>query len=176
MGSENVNEDLFGLEDEDFGEEINSRMNVTNISSGDSNRERSSGKMFSSKKPRQKGLMDHFFTLNAEMVVQNRKNGKMNQTTINDAYKKEARERVCMLITRWMYEATIPFNAITYPSFQPMIEAIGQYGVGMKGPTLHEVRVTNLEKELTLTKDLMKDHMVKWKKKWMFNYVGWMGR
>ena len=38
MGSENVNEDLFGLEDEDFGEEINSRMNVTNISSVGSNR------------------------------------------------------------------------------------------------------------------------------------------
>ena len=70
-----------------------------------------------------------------------------------------------MLITRWMYEAAIPFNAITYPSFQPMIEAIGQYGVGMKGPTLHEVRVTNLKKELTLTKDLMKDHIVEWKKK-----------
>ena len=57
-----------------------------------------------------------------------------------------------------------------------MIEAIGQYGVGMKGPTLHEARFTNLKKELALTKDLMKDHMVKWKKKWMFNYVGWMGR
>ncbi|RVW31208.1 hypothetical protein CK203_082872 [Vitis vinifera] len=69
-----------------------------------------------------------------------------------------------MLITKWMYEATILFNAITYPSFQLMIEAIGQYGVGMKRPTLHEVRVTNLEKELTLTKDLMKDHMVEWEK------------
>ncbi|RVW26820.1 hypothetical protein CK203_116641 [Vitis vinifera] len=133
MGSEYVNEDLFGLEDEDIGEEINSRTNVTNISSG-------------------------------EMVVQNQRSGKMNQTTINDAYKKEARERACMLITRWMYEAAIPFNAVTYPSFQPMIEAIGQYGVGMKGPTFHEVRVTNLKKELALTKDLMKDHMVEWGK------------
>ena len=37
MGSENVNEDLFGLEYEDFGEKINSRMNVTNISNGGSN-------------------------------------------------------------------------------------------------------------------------------------------
>ncbi|KAJ9682088.1 hypothetical protein PVL29_018125 [Vitis rotundifolia] len=136
MGSEDVNEDLFGLEDEDFGEEINSRMNVTNISSGGSNR---GGRG---------GPMDHFFTPDAEMVVQNRKSGRMNQTTINDAYKKEARERACMLIT----------------SFQPMIEAIGQYGVGMKGPTLHEVRVTNLKKELALTKDLMKDHMVEWGK------------
>ncbi|RVW36368.1 hypothetical protein CK203_083841 [Vitis vinifera] len=69
-----------------------------------------------------------------------------------------------MLITRWMYEAAIPFNAVTYPSFQPMIEAIGQYGVGMKGPTFHEVRVTNLKKELALTKDLMKDYMVEWGK------------
>ncbi|KAJ9697130.1 hypothetical protein PVL29_009062 [Vitis rotundifolia] len=46
----NVNKDLFGLEDEDFGEEINSRMNVTNISSGGSNRGESGGRMFSSKK------------------------------------------------------------------------------------------------------------------------------
>ncbi|KAL6323003.1 hypothetical protein AAG906_023620 [Vitis piasezkii] len=138
MGSEDVNEDLFGLEDEDFGEEINSRMNVTNISSGGSNRGGSGGRMFFSKKPRQIGPMDHIFTPNAKIVVQNRRSGKMNQTTINDAYKKEARERVCILITRWMYKAAIPFNAVTYSSFQPIIEAIGQYGVGMKGPTLHE--------------------------------------
>ena len=66
-----------------------------------------------------------------------------------------------------MYETAIPFNVVTYLSFQLMIEAIDQYGVGIKGPTLHEVRVTNLKKELALTKDLMKDHMVEWKKKKM---------
>ena len=81
-----------------------------------------------------------------------------------------------MLITRWMYEAAIPFNAVTYLSFQPITEAICQYGVGMKGPTLHKVRVTNLNKELALTKDLMKNHMVEWGKKCMFNYVEWMDR
>ncbi|RVW47533.1 hypothetical protein CK203_073702 [Vitis vinifera] len=98
--SEYVNEDLFGLEDEDIGEEINSRTNVTSISSRGSNRGGSGGRTFSSKKPRQKGPMDYFFTPNAEMVVQNRRSRKMNQTTINDTYKKEARERACMLITR----------------------------------------------------------------------------
>ena len=87
---------------------------------------------FLQKKPRQKGPIDHFFTPNAEMVVQSRRSGKMNQTTINDAYKKETRERACMFIIRGMYETAIPFNTIIYPSFQPMIEAIGQYGVGMK--------------------------------------------
>ena len=63
MGSEDVNEDLFGLEEEDFSEEINSRTNVTNISSGGSNQGGSGGRMFSSKKPRQKGPMDHFSLL-----------------------------------------------------------------------------------------------------------------
>ena len=47
MGSEYVNEDLFGLEDEDIGEEINSRTNITNISSGGSNRGGSGGRMLS---------------------------------------------------------------------------------------------------------------------------------
>ena len=69
MGSEDVNEDLFGLEYEDFGEEIDSLMNITNISSGGSNRGGSGGRMFSSKKPRQIGPMDNFFTPNVEMVV-----------------------------------------------------------------------------------------------------------
>ena len=91
--------------------------------------------------------MDHFFTPNVEMAIQNRNNEKMDQSTINDAYKKGARERACMLIKRWMYEAIIPFNAITYPSFQTMIEAINQYDVGMKEPTLHEVSVTKLKKK-----------------------------
>ena len=117
----------------------------------------------SAKRSREKGLMDHFFNPNAEAVVQNR-SGKMTQTTMNDAYKKEARERVCSLIARWMYDATIPFNAVMYPSSQPMIEAIGQYGVGMKGPSIYEVRVTHLKKELELTKDSMKDREMEWKK------------
>ena len=47
IGNEYVNEDLFGLEDEDFGEKINSRMNVTNISSGGNNQGGSSDMMFS---------------------------------------------------------------------------------------------------------------------------------
>ena len=60
----------------------------------------------------------------------------MTQTIMNDAYKKEEREKACSLISRRMYDAAIPFNAVTYPIFQPMIEAIGQYGVGMKGPSI----------------------------------------
>nr|CAN67667.1 hypothetical protein VITISV_041109 [Vitis vinifera] len=130
MGSEYVNEDLFGLEDEDIGEEINSGTNVTNISSGGSNRGGSGGRTFSSKKTKTK-----------------RKQEKELARLSQDG---------CMRLLFHLMQS--------HPSFQPMIEAIGQYGVGMKGPTFHEVRVTNLKKELALTKDLMKDHMVEWGK------------
>ena len=159
-----MNEDMFGCQDEDDEDpEVTSKMGRKDVSSGGSNGGGSGGSGSGSciKRIRQKGPMDHFFTPNPEMVVQNRKN---TQTTINNAYKKEAKERADILFCRWMYDVTIPFNAVNYASFQPMLEAIGQYGVGYKGPSFHDVRVTNLKKELALSKDLMKDHFTEWKK------------
>ena len=168
FGSHNVNEDMFGFQDEDDEDpEVTSKMGRKDVSSGGSNGGGSGGGGSGSgsgsclKRIRQKGPMDHFFTPNPEMVVQNRKN---TQTTINNAYKKEANERADILFCRWMYDAAIPFNAVNYASFQPMLEAIGQYGVGYKGPSFHDVRVTNLKKELALTKDSMKDHFIEWSK------------
>ena len=76
-----------------------------------------------------------------------------------------------------MYDAAIPLNAVNYASFQPMLEAIGQYGVGYKGPSFHDVRVTNLKKELALTKDSMKDHFTEWKKNgYSIMLDGWTDR
>ena len=45
MKNENINEDLFVFQDEEFDEEIHSRMNVTDISSKGSNRKESNSKM-----------------------------------------------------------------------------------------------------------------------------------
>ena len=73
---------------EDIDKEVESRR------AGGSNRGRGNAK-----RSREKGPMDHFFTPNAEAVVQNR-SGKMTQIIMNDAYKKEARERTCSLIAR----------------------------------------------------------------------------
>lgn len=125
---------------EDMDREINSRRGASNISSGGSNPCQNSG--LSGKKPREKGLMDHFFTSNLEKVVQNRC-GKITQTIINAAYK-ETIERAWDLIARWVYEVVIPFNAVTYPSFKQKIAAISQYGVGMKPPSVDRIRVPQL--------------------------------
>ena len=90
MRSEDVYEDF-----EDNDEEVDSRRGASNISHGGRNWGRGSGK-----RPREKGSMDNFSTPNAEAIVQNIRSMKMGQTTINDAYKKEARERACILIAR----------------------------------------------------------------------------
>ena len=72
---------------EDIDEEVESRRVASNISHGGSNRGRGTAN-----RSREKGPMNHFFTPNVEAIVQNR-NDKMVQTTTNDAYRKEARER-----------------------------------------------------------------------------------
>ncbi|TYK16403.1 uncharacterized protein E5676_scaffold21G001980 [Cucumis melo var. makuwa] len=83
----------YGIEDEDEG------------SISVNNRATSSGS--SLKKPRQKGPMDAFFTSNPEIVVQNRKNDKEKQTSLNAAYKKEMREHTIQRIARWFYDACL---------------------------------------------------------------------
>ncbi|XP_052171981.1 uncharacterized protein LOC127787936 [Diospyros lotus] len=108
----------------------------------------------------QKGPLDLF--LSTKPKVSNQKDAKGKQTTIESHVNKELRENACVWFSRWMYEAGIPFNAVNYPSFKPMMEAIGRVGPGMKPPSFHEVRVPYLKKEVEHTKEIMKSHREEW--------------
>ncbi|KAL4567921.1 hypothetical protein LXL04_023517 [Taraxacum kok-saghyz] len=68
------------------------------------------------KKPTQKGPMDMYYTPNPYETVKgrNRKGGK--QQTINEVF-------------------------LTYESFKVLVEAIRQFGPGMKPPSMYELRV-----------------------------------
>ncbi|KAM3737671.1 hypothetical protein ACB098_09G074200 [Castanea mollissima] len=114
----------------------------------------------SKKKPRHVGPMDAF--VSPPKSAKMGKSGKGVQTTINDAYKKELREKACVDIARGMYEVAIPFNAINYDSFNATIQSIGRYGVGMKPPGYHEMRVPLLKKEVVHTNDKMNSHKEEW--------------
>ncbi|XP_074329778.1 uncharacterized protein LOC141667260 [Apium graveolens] len=103
-----------------------------------------------------KGPLDLLLRPHPEKMVKKRK----GQTRLdeNDAVKKELRARACTTFARWMYDAGIPFNAVNYNSFDTAIEAIGQYGSGMKPPTYHEVRVPLLKKEVDTARKIMAEH------------------
>ncbi|KAK8970811.1 hypothetical protein KSP40_PGU013540 [Platanthera guangdongensis] len=57
----------------------------------------------------------------------------------------------------------IPFIAVTYRSFAVMIESIGQFGVGLKPPSYHEVRVPLLNNEVIEIQKMMKNYEDEWK-------------
>jgi len=61
------------------------------------------------------------------------------QTTLTTQKREERRDRTCEYICQWFYEASIPHNIVSLPSFANMLEAIGQFGRGLRGPSPYEM-------------------------------------
>ncbi|XP_076889611.1 uncharacterized protein LOC143540433 [Bidens hawaiensis] len=80
--------------------------------------------------------------------------GSVEYKNAQKKIRLDAVQRFC----RWMYDASISYNALKYDSLGPTIDAIGQFGVGMKPPTYHEARVTMLKLEKEHTKKLMREN------------------
>jgi len=78
--------------------------------------------------------------------------------------KKILRDRAVSAFAAWMYDAGLPFNCVNYKTFDKFIEAVGQYGPGMKPPSYHEVRVTHLKKEVKKIDQIIEEHKVEWNK------------
>ncbi|XP_027193035.1 uncharacterized protein [Cicer arietinum] len=82
------------------------------------------------------------------------------QTGINDVCDKEARARTIPYIALFFYTNEIAFNVARSKSFKLMLEAVGNYGLHLKPPSYHELRVPLLEKELEYTKALLNGHQL----------------
>lgn len=100
----------------------------------------------SQNKRRRQGTMDKFVQRMADSK------GKERETTINEAYKKEMRDKGVLSIARWLYDAAIPLNAITYPSFRDIFA----HGAGFKPPSYHEVCVPCLSR---IVKEVEEDYV-----------------
>ncbi|XP_035845963.1 uncharacterized protein LOC110944107 [Helianthus annuus] len=93
-------------------------------------------------------------------ILKGRKGGK--QQTINEICKKELRDKVCIEIARWFYDAGIPFHEATYGSFHIILEVVAQFGPGFRAPTMYELRVPLLTKEVEDTKLEINNHKKEW--------------
>ncbi|XP_070025199.1 uncharacterized protein [Nicotiana sylvestris] len=75
------------------------------------------------------------------------------------------RDRAVTCFARWMYDAGLPFNCVNYTdTFAAFIEAVGQYGPGMKPPTYYEVSGPYLKKEVVEVNKIVEEHKVEWNK------------
>ncbi|KAG5621435.1 hypothetical protein H5410_006653 [Solanum commersonii] len=82
-----------------------------------------------------KGPMNLYFSQKSN---EKRKGGPIDL----ESSRKILRDRAVSAFARWMYDAGLSFNYVNYTeSFGEFIEAVGQYGPGMKPPTYHEFLV-----------------------------------
>ncbi|KAE8672210.1 hypothetical protein F3Y22_tig00111848pilonHSYRG00208 [Hibiscus syriacus] len=112
-----------------------------------------------------KGPIDMFFTPPPEQVMKSRKDGKMKQPSINEACKKQIREKACMELSNWFFDVGLAFDAPNYDSFTIATEAVAQCGTCFKPPTYQEIRVPFLIKEVKATDEMVKQvHHEQWAK------------
>ncbi|XP_070031283.1 uncharacterized protein [Nicotiana tomentosiformis] len=106
---------------------------------------------------RTKGPIDCYFPKKPE--------GKSGGKDVQKIAKDILRDRAVRAFARWVYDAGLPFNCVNYTdTFGDFIEAVGQYGPGMKPPTYHEIRGPYLNKEVEETNKIVEEHKVAWNK------------
>jgi hypothetical protein len=97
------------------------------------------------------GPMDKYRKLTPEEVVAARK-GKSSlaekvQSKLSTEKREEKRDRACEYICQFFYEAGISHNTVTLPSFDLMLEAVGDFGRNLRGPTPNEMSGKFLQKK-----------------------------
>ncbi|XLU33374.1 hypothetical protein S245_069440, partial [Arachis hypogaea] len=85
------------------------------------------------------------------------------QTTINNIFKKNLREEVCLEISTFFYKNGIPFNVSRSEEYSRMFEKAIRYGQGFKPPSYHELRVPLLKKHVELVQQSLEGHRAYWK-------------
>ncbi|CAM8936807.1 unnamed protein product [Rhodiola kirilowii] len=107
------------------------------------------------------GLMDRYVSkIDPDSSFDHNKKSK----TISSSIIKERAHKVDQYVARWMYESAIPFHSIENDSFRKMLEAVGQFGSGYKGPTQYKIRESLLKEEVDRTKELLKKQEEEWNK------------
>ncbi|XP_051113152.1 uncharacterized protein LOC127239163 [Andrographis paniculata] len=78
--------------------------------------------------------------------------------------KEKRKQKKCKgVLLIFFYENGIPFNASKSRSYEIMVEAIGQYGSGLKPTSYHQLREPFLEDAVNVTHKLKERHMEAWK-------------
>ncbi|XP_028093325.1 uncharacterized protein LOC114293451 [Camellia sinensis] len=88
--------------------------------------------------------------------------GRAKQQSLNQMMKQ--REPVIRDICRVIYGHALAFNLVKSPLFKKMLKSVGEYGVGLKPPSYHEVRVSFLKKEVNHVNASLEVYRKEWKK------------
>jgi hypothetical protein len=76
--------------------------------------------------------------------------------------EKKTRKEVLSAISKFFYHAGIPSNAANSPYFHKMLELVGQYGQGLKGPFSRLISGRFLQDEITTIKEYLTEFKASW--------------
>ncbi|XP_071921395.1 uncharacterized protein [Coffea arabica] len=76
---------------------------------------------------------------------------------------KEAKEKVDMVVAKWMIDASIPFNAANSAYYQTMFDAACSFGAGYKAPNFYDLRGYLLTKNVEQVKNFVNSFRTTWK-------------
>ncbi|KAF1884223.1 hypothetical protein Lal_00035292 [Lupinus albus] len=77
---------------------------------------------------------------------------------------KEVIEKCDLTISKWMIDASVPFNATNSAYYQPMIDVVCSMGPSYKGPNYYRVRGHLVNKWVEDVKILINDYRSIWKR------------
>jgi hypothetical protein len=99
-----------------------------------------------------------------EEVVAERHKGSNSQSTLEHCTKKgkEAKQIVDDHVADFLYENKISLNVVNSRSWEILLESIGQYGPGYRGPSYHDARVPWLDRAVNRTSELRMKHEEAW--------------
>ncbi|XP_026457577.1 uncharacterized protein LOC113358255 [Papaver somniferum] len=91
---------------------------------------------------------------------------KVKQTTLErqSDTKKKLKDKAWDSISAWMTENVIPFNTVSSPSFQGMINSIGDYGKALSAPSYYHIRSTLFDRHLEEMKNFVETFRPHWKR------------
>lgn len=81
------------------------------------------------------------------------KKGRNSQKTCNANAVETKKRRAIECIAAWFNESGIPFNTVCLESFSLMVDAIGQCGPGLRGPSLDELDGPLLQNQVLAVND-----------------------
>lgn len=119
----------------------------------------------------QGGPMDKFCKLSVEQSVKRNQGTTLSekvQSKLSSRQLEEKRNRACGYICQFFYEAGIPHNTVTLPSFACMLVAIGDYGKTLQGPSAYEMSGPFLQKRKKKMLDSFKNHKKAWEHTGLF--------
>jgi hypothetical protein len=107
------------------------------------------------------GPIEMHYKLTPEEEVAARKSkglAEKVQSKLTTQKRDEKRDKACEYICYFFYEASIPHNAVTLPSFDLMLEAIGDFGRNLRGPSRDEMSGRFLQKRGKRVTELFRGH------------------